>query len=106
MSQKLPSSLLEVPAELVYRILDNMGTLDILFSARNVCTRLNLIIDSYHRYQVNFVLECDHISHLFELVFLKFLKFGYLLYQQRELSNGSLPFIIQVHSAIRANVYV
>ncbi|CAF4428045.1 unnamed protein product, partial [Rotaria magnacalcarata] len=44
-------SLVSLPIELVYRILDNLDDLTILMSLRNVCSRLNLIIDTYHRYQ-------------------------------------------------------
>lgn len=52
MSQKIPSSLLELPVELVYYILREIDVISILFSLRNVCTRLNAITDSYYRYQV------------------------------------------------------
>ena len=52
MADKVTLSLLTLPIELVYRILDNLDELTILISARNVCTRLNLIIDTYHRYKV------------------------------------------------------
>ncbi|CAM4791490.1 unnamed protein product [Rotaria magnacalcarata] len=44
-------SLVSLPIELVHRILDNLDDLTILMSLRNVCSRLNLIIDTYHRYQ-------------------------------------------------------
>jgi hypothetical protein len=47
------SSLLTIPVELVYRILDNLDQRTLLLSVRNVCTRLNLITDKYHRYKVN-----------------------------------------------------
>lgn len=50
----MPSSILTLPVELVYRILDNLNEKAIFLSLRNVCTRLNTIIDTYHRYQVNF----------------------------------------------------
>jgi hypothetical protein len=46
------SSLLTLPVETVYRILDNLDELTILCSVRDVCTRLNLITDTYHRYKV------------------------------------------------------
>jgi hypothetical protein len=46
------SSLLTIPVELVYRILDQLDELTILLSARGVCKRLNLITDTYYRYQV------------------------------------------------------
>ncbi len=54
MSNKMSRSLLTIPVELVYRILDNVSERTIFLSLRNVCTRLNTIIDTYHRYQVNF----------------------------------------------------
>ena len=47
------SSLLTLPVELVYRILDNLNDRSLFTSVRNVCTRLDLIIDTYHRYRVS-----------------------------------------------------
>ncbi len=49
----MASSLLTLPVELVYRILDNLSEEAIFLSMRNVCARLNTIIDTYRRYQVN-----------------------------------------------------
>ena len=54
MSNKIIPSLVTLPVELVYRILDHLKPFDILVSARNVCTRLNKITETYHPYQVNF----------------------------------------------------
>jgi hypothetical protein len=54
MSDKINLSLHTLQVELVYRILDNLHVLTILCSMRNVCTRINAITDSYHRYQVFF----------------------------------------------------
>lgn len=54
MSDKLVSSLLTLPVHLIYHILDNLDELSILFSMRNVCQRMNIIVDSYYRYQVKF----------------------------------------------------
>ncbi|CAF4867690.1 unnamed protein product, partial [Rotaria sp. Silwood1] len=51
MANKVPSSLLQLPAELVYRILDNLDEVTILLSLHNVCAQLNMITDSYPRYQ-------------------------------------------------------
>jgi hypothetical protein len=65
------TSLLTLPVELVYQILDNIDELTILCSARNVCTRLNLIIDSYHRYQVKIELDIVYFN--------KRLSFPYLM---------------------------
>ena len=56
MSNKIIPSLVTLPVELVYRILDHLEPFDILLSARNVCTRLNAITETYHRYQVNFII--------------------------------------------------
>jgi hypothetical protein len=53
MSNQAPASLRSLPVELVYRILDNLDELTILFTVRNVCTQLRQIIDTYHPYQVN-----------------------------------------------------
>ncbi len=47
-------SLHTLPVDLVYRILDNLREKAIFLSMRNVCKRLNTIIDTYHRYQVKF----------------------------------------------------
>lgn len=46
-------SLHTLPIELVYRVLDNLDDFSLLCSLRNVCTRINAIVDSYSRYQVN-----------------------------------------------------
>ena len=67
MVDKIRPSLLTLPVELVYRILDNLHEKAILLSVRNVCTRLNLITDTYHRYQVN-------ISFYFQINFSSCLK--------------------------------
>jgi hypothetical protein len=53
MSGKATISFLTLPVEIIYRILDNLNELSLLISARDVCTRLNTIIDSYHPYKVN-----------------------------------------------------
>ncbi len=53
MSEKIVLSLHTLPVELVYSILDNLDQLTILLSVRNICQRLNTIIDSYKRYQVS-----------------------------------------------------
>jgi hypothetical protein len=54
MSNNFIPFLLTLPVKLLYRILDNLDQLTILLSLRNVCIRANTIIDTYHRYQVNF----------------------------------------------------
>jgi hypothetical protein len=45
-------SLLTLPVEFIYRILDHLDVLTILISVRHVRLRLNAIIDTYHRYKV------------------------------------------------------
>jgi hypothetical protein len=54
MSDKIIPSLHTLPIDIVYRILNNLDDLTIFCSMRNVCTRINAIMDIYHRYQVNF----------------------------------------------------
>ena len=56
MSDKVFPSLLTLPVELVYRIMDHLDDLAVLCSIRNVCRRINTIVDTYYRYQVNFSL--------------------------------------------------
>ena len=47
------ASLLTLPVHLLYRILDELEPVEIFMSVRNVCSRLNLVTDSYHPYQVS-----------------------------------------------------
>jgi hypothetical protein len=54
MSNKVIPSLVTLPNELVYRILDNLDGITILLSVRDVCTQLNAVTDTYQRWQVNF----------------------------------------------------
>jgi len=83
MSNSFIPFLLTLPVKLLYRILDNLDQLTILLSLRNVCIRVNTIIDTYHRYQVNFTsflkLDFHHLQrivhinnelHFFSSVFL------------------------------------
>lgn len=46
-------SLHTLPVEMIYRILDNLSDKGIFLSLLNVSQRLNTIIQSSHRYQVN-----------------------------------------------------
>lgn len=52
MEHKNILSFITLPAELIHNILDQLDILTILFTLRNVCKRLNDIIDNYHRYKV------------------------------------------------------
>jgi len=52
MSDKNILYLNALPIELVYRIFDKLDVLTILLSLRDVCIRLNIILDTYHRYKV------------------------------------------------------
>ncbi len=61
----MPLSLHTLPVELVYRILDNLDDLTLFVACRNVCTRLNAITETYHRYQVIFALIIQSVSHHF-----------------------------------------
>lgn len=53
------ASLETLPVDLVYCILDHLEVLTILLSCRDVCTRLNHVIDTYRRYKVifNFIIK-------------------------------------------------
>ncbi len=53
MSVNITPVLLTLPIELIYRILDHLDEFTILCSAYNICKRLNIIMDTYHRYKVN-----------------------------------------------------
>lgn len=46
-------SFLTLPIELIYYIMDKLDLPTIFLSLRNVCQRLNCIIDSYQRYRVS-----------------------------------------------------
>jgi hypothetical protein len=52
MSDKSILFLHTLPIELIYRIFDNLDVLTILLSLRDVCMRLNTILDTYYRYKV------------------------------------------------------
>ena len=54
MSGSSSPSLLSLPIELIYRILDCLDHKVIFLSVSGVCQRLDVIIDTYHPYQVNF----------------------------------------------------
>jgi len=64
-------SLHTLPIELVYRILDNLSDRQIFLSCLNVCARLNIIIDTYHRYQVIFdsIMKL-YLHHLWNVSFI------------------------------------
>lgn len=65
MSSENLSSLLTIPVELVYRILNHLSAYKIFLSVCNVCVKLDSIIDTYQPYQVK--LTCC-ISQLFSPV--------------------------------------
>ena len=46
-------TLVTLPVELVYRVLDQLPDFDLFCSMQNVCHRLNQILETYHRYQVS-----------------------------------------------------
>lgn len=62
MTKTNSSSLITLPIELVYRILDHLNDITILCSIRNVCTKLNTIIETYHRYEVKLTFILFSIS--------------------------------------------
>ena len=63
MSTQMALSLHTLPVELVYRILDNLDDKSMFLSSYNVCTRINTIIHTYHRYQVIFVFIMKSYPH-------------------------------------------
>ena len=54
MSSKPDPSLLTLPVEVLFYILDRLDTRDILFSFRNVCTYFHAIASTYNRYKIEF----------------------------------------------------
>ena len=54
MAEKTKPSLHTLPLELVHRILNYLDNFNIFCTMRNVCARINTIVDSYRRYQVKF----------------------------------------------------
>ncbi len=64
MSDRTISSLFTLPIEFVNRILDHLSDFNILCSMRNVCTRINAIVDIYHRYQVNFFFISNYLQNI------------------------------------------
>ena len=53
-------SLHTLPVEIIYVIMDKMDESNILLSLRNVCERLNSVIDSYKRYETFNTLEISY----------------------------------------------
>ncbi|CAF1527230.1 unnamed protein product [Adineta steineri] len=56
-SHNIIPSLLHLPVELTYRILDHLAPSDILVSVRDVCSRLNAITNIYPRFQTLVTLD-------------------------------------------------
>ena len=52
MSSVFIPSIMELPVEVLYCILDRLDTKDILFSFRNVCRHFHAITDNYNQYKV------------------------------------------------------
>jgi hypothetical protein len=61
MTDNVAVSLLTLPIELIYRIMDDIDILAIEISVRNVCTRLKVIAHKYRQYQVTFDFIIDSI---------------------------------------------
>jgi hypothetical protein len=66
-SNNMALSLHTLPVELIYRILDKLDDLTLFVACRNVCTRLNTIIDTYHRYQVIFGFIMNQFLIIFQV---------------------------------------
>jgi hypothetical protein len=52
MADNVTLSLLTIPTELIYHILDEIDILTIEISVRNVCTQLRMIVNKYRQCQV------------------------------------------------------
>lgn len=63
MSNNTALSLLDLPIELIFRILDRLAPVTLLLSVRNVCKRLDQTTDVYHPYQVNLTLHSSTDFH-------------------------------------------
>ena len=63
-SHKRIPLLLTLPIESVYGILDQLDPIDIFLSARDVCSRLNAITDTYRPYTVNTAITCRRLCGL------------------------------------------
>ena len=76
MSDIITHSILTLPIELVYRILDHLDNFDVLCSIRGVCERIDTIVDTYHRYQVNvfllLIFDFHRTSYLSGILFRSF----------------------------------
>ena len=53
MSHQGSASLLTLPIELIHMIFDKLSDFTIICSLCQVCTRLNMVMDAYPRYQVS-----------------------------------------------------
>jgi F-box-like len=47
-------SLPTLPVELLHRVFDDLDASTILFSVQNVCRQLKTVVDTYHRYKLDF----------------------------------------------------
>ena len=68
MAHNITISLLGLPIEVLYRILDQLDPKHILLSVRNVCQRLDTITDTYHPYQVNLTIDFSSDFHRFRSI--------------------------------------
>lgn len=64
MSGDSTAPIMNLPIELVYRILNHLDPLEIMLSASGVCTKLDQIIDTYQPYQVRFITSIDLLHYL------------------------------------------
>lgn len=61
-------SLLSLPIELIYRIMDEIDILTIEISWQNVCTRLRVVTDTYRQCQVDFLGQFIFIFNLLNVL--------------------------------------
>ncbi|CAF3033810.1 unnamed protein product [Rotaria sp. Silwood2] len=63
------ASLLSLPVEILYRILDHLDAHFILISLRSLCKRLQAVVDTYDRYELNVsTMSCSQIKLIFHII--------------------------------------
>lgn len=92
-------SLVQLPIELIYRILGHLPMTHMIVSARNVCSTLNTIIDTYHPYQVINHSANVHFVSMRPIIFQKCIKFTCTAK-----CMGPLPFDHVLYSAFSTDV--
>lgn len=80
MTEKTLTPLLTLSIDIIYRILDKLDNLTLLCSVRDVCARLNKIVDTYNRYQVIFYIFIADISFIATNYWVKLMSHSVVVY--------------------------